>query len=76
MGSAAKPPLDTHQIITNDDDQFVVWSDSRKLPLGWRYVGRAGTRAELMQYLKDMLVETVPAPLRLTRPAGDSRWAD
>jgi MbtH protein len=65
----------THQIITNHDDQFVVWPDSRRLPVGWRYVGRSGTRAELRQYLHDMLVETVPAPLHVRSPRpADSRW--
>lgn len=67
----------THQIITNDDDQFVVWPDNRRLPAGWRYVGRSGTRAELRRYLHDMLVETAPAPLLVKRARSlDSRWGN
>jgi MbtH protein len=75
MGSATRGEEGTHQIITNDDLQFVVWSNRRPLPAGWRYVGRSGPRAELTMYLREMLVETVPAPLIISdRRAPDSRW--
>ena len=62
-----------HQIIFNDDHQYVVWPSARRLPSGWRYVGREGTKLELEFYLLQMAVETVPAPLLVTRPA-DTVW--
>ena len=75
MGRATRDNEGTHQIITNDDLQFVVWSSRRQLPPGWRYVGKSGPRAELLLYLREMLVETIPAPLIiLDRSAPDSRW--
>jgi len=75
MGSATRDNEGSHQIITNDDLQFVVWSSRRRLPGGWRYVGKSGSRAELMLYLREMLVETMPSPLLISdRRAPDSRW--
>ena len=75
MGSATCDNEGSHQIITNDDLQFVVWSSRRQLPAGWRYVGKSGSRAELMLYLREMLVETMPSPLIISdRRAPDSRW--
>jgi MbtH protein len=75
MGSATSGNDATHQIITNDDLQFVVWSNRRPLPAGWRYVGKSGPRTELQAYLREMLVETIPAPLIISdRRAPDSRW--
>ena len=75
MGSATHDNEGSHQIITNDDLQFVVWSSRRQLPAGWRYVGKSGPRSELTQYLREMLVETIPAPLIIAdRRAPDSRW--
>jgi uncharacterized protein YbdZ (MbtH family) len=75
MGSATRDNEGSHQIITNDDLQFVVWSSRRQLPSGWRYVGKSGSRTELMLYLREMLVETIPAPLIISdRRAPDSRW--
>ena len=76
MGSATRDNEGTHQIITNDELQFVVWSSRRPLPTGWRYVGKSGTRADLELYLREMLVETIPAPLIVSdRRAPDSRWS-
>ena len=75
MGNATRDTQGTHQIITNDDLQFVVWSNQRPLPRGWRHVGKSGSRAELTLYLREMLVETIPAPLIISgRRAPDSRW--
>ena len=74
MGSAARDNEGTHQIITNDELQFVVWSSRRQLPPGWRYVGKSGSRAELALYLREMLVETLPMPpIVSNRRAPDSR---
>jgi MbtH protein len=65
----------THQIIVNDEHQFVVWSSRKKLPLGWRYVGKEGTKAELDFYVKQMAVDTIPTPLLITRPRPiDTGW--
>ena len=75
MGSATRDNEGSHQIITNDDLQFVVWSSRRQLPPGWRYVGRSGSRTELTVYLREMLVETIPTQLIISdRRAPDSRW--
>jgi uncharacterized protein YbdZ (MbtH family) len=75
MNTAEDEREGSHQIISNDDLQFVVWSNRRRLPLGWHYVGKSGSRAELALYLREMLVETVPTPLLITdRRAPDSRW--
>ena len=75
MGSATRDNEGSHQIITNDDLQFVVWSSRRQLPSGWRFVGKSGSRAELTLYLREMLVETMPSPLIISdRRPPDSRW--
>ena len=75
MGSATRDNEGSHQIITNDDLQFVVWASRRQLPPGWRYVGKSGPRSELTLYLREMLVETIPTPLIISdRRPPDSRW--
>lgn len=53
----------THQLIVNDQEQFAVWPSRRRVPAGWRPVGRTGTRESLTEYLREILVETLPAPL-------------
>lgn len=53
----------THQLIVNDQEQFAVWPTTHRLPAGWRAVGRTGSRETLAAYLREVLVETLPAPL-------------
>ncbi|MEO8807066.1 MAG: MbtH family NRPS accessory protein [Burkholderiaceae bacterium] len=61
--SRADDSAATHQLIINDQEQFAVWPATRAVPRGWRPVGRTGTRESLADYLREILVETLPAPL-------------
>lgn len=72
--SQAEKPAATHQLIVNDQEQFAVWPAARRAPAGWRPVGRTGTRESLADYLREILVETLPAPLLRSdgRPAPGS----
>jgi uncharacterized protein YbdZ (MbtH family) len=45
-------PLAAHQIIVNELHHFVVWSARQRLPLGWHYLGKEGSRDELERYLR------------------------
>ena len=65
----------THQVIANEQHQFVVWPTRHRLPSGWHYLGKEGSRSELDAYLRQMAVETVPTPLLVTdRRALDTQW--
>lgn len=62
MSDSNKPEA-THQLIVNDQEQFAVWPAARRVPAGWRAAGRTGTRESLGEYVREILVETRPAPL-------------
>jgi MbtH protein len=53
----------SHEVIVNDEHVYVVWPAKRALPEGWRYIGKGGTEEELAVYLREMFVETMPAPM-------------
>lgn len=64
-----------HEVIVNDDHQYVVWPANRRLPAGWRYLGKSGPKDELLMYLREMYVETLAAPLLIDDGrAPESRW--
>jgi len=67
-------PAATHQLIVNDQEQFAVWPATRRVPGGWRPVGRTGTRESLTEYLREVLVETLPAPLLRANGKPDPSW--
>jgi MbtH protein len=74
VAETKNPQATVYEIIVNDDHQFTVWPSKGPIPKGWRYIGKSGTRAELEAHLKEMYVETRPAPFvvsgRRTPAAG------
>jgi MbtH protein len=65
----------THRVIVNEHKHFVVWPMGDRLPLGWRDMGREGTKSELESYLQQMAIETRPTPLLITdRRSLDTVW--
>jgi MbtH protein len=75
MPRPKQAPSPEHEIIVNDQHQYVVWPAKKRLPQGWRYLGKSGTKDELAYYLKEMFVETVPALLVVNdRSTSESRW--
>lgn len=65
----------SHEIIVSSDNVYVVWPAGRALPAGWRHIGKGGSEAELLAYLREMFVETLAAPLLVTDGRQpESRW--
>lgn len=65
----------SHEIIVSTDNIYVVWPVGRALPDGWRYIGKGGTEPELLAYLREMFVETLPAPMLMADGRlPESRW--
>jgi MbtH protein len=64
-------------IVVNDEDQFSVWPTHRRLPIGWRYTGPTGTRAQMHELVRQHFVETIPSTY-ISRESRhrDSSWAD
>jgi MbtH protein len=70
-----KPSKSSHEIIVSTEHVYVVWPADRALPSGWRYIGKGGTEAEMLAYLREMFVETMPAPmLHADGRQPESRW--
>jgi len=64
-----------HEIIVNGDHVYAVWPEGRRLPAGWRYIGKGGSKDEMLLYLREMYVETMPAPMLMADGRQpESRW--
>ena len=44
---------DTRQyaVVINHEEQYSIWPVDRKVPSGWKEVGKRGTRKECLAYL-------------------------
>ena len=58
-----------YQVVINHEEQYSIWPDGRKIPLGWQAVGKNGSKAECLAYIEE--VWTDMRPLSLRKKLGD-----
>jgi uncharacterized protein YbdZ (MbtH family) len=42
----------TYKVGVNHEEQYSIWPADRENPLGWRDVGKSGTKEECLAYIK------------------------
>lgn len=45
---------DMIKVVVNYEGQYSIWPADRENPLGWRDVGKRGTKKECLAYIKDV----------------------
>ena len=53
-----------YQVVINDEEQYSIWPEDRELPLGWRSVGKVGTKQECLAYIEEVWTDMRPLSLR------------
>jgi MbtH protein len=53
-----------YRVVVNHEDQYSVWPEGREIPLGWKDVGKVGTKSECLQYIKEVWTDMRPLSLR------------
>jgi MbtH protein len=54
----------TYKVVVNHEEQYSIWPADRENPLGWRDVGRTGTKGECLAYIKEVWTDMRPLSLR------------
>ncbi|WP_035052280.1 MbtH family protein [Andreprevotia chitinilytica] len=54
----------TYQVVVNQEGQHSIWLAERELPLGWRAVGKRGSKEECLAYIREVWTDMRPASLR------------
>ena len=52
------------KVVINDEEQYSIWGADRSTPLGWREVGKQGTKAECLSYIDQVWTDMRPLSLR------------
>jgi MbtH protein len=52
-------------VVVNDEEQYSIWVRGRKLPAGWRTVGKSGVKSECLAYIDEVWTDMRPRSLRL-----------
>lgn len=53
-----------YKVVVNHEEQFSIWPADREPPRGWMDVGRSGSKAECLAYIKDVWTDMRPLSLR------------
>jgi uncharacterized protein YbdZ (MbtH family) len=53
-----------YKVVMNHEEQYSIWPATRENPLGWQDVGRSGSKAECLAYIKEVWTDMRPLSLR------------
>ncbi len=60
----------TYHVVVNDEGQYSIWPAGRDNAPGWRQVGKDGSKAECLAYIKTVWTDLRPLSLRPQDPAA------
>lgn len=52
------------KVVVNEEEQYSVWPLERDNPAGWRDAGKTGTKAECLEYIKQVWTDMRPLSIR------------
>lgn len=64
MSSPALEDTLIYTVVVNHEEQYSIWLADRELPLGWREVGKRGSKAECLEYIQTVWTDMRPLSLR------------
>jgi MbtH protein len=53
-----------YNVVVNQEEQYSIWPADRENALGWTSVGKSGTKAECLAYIKEVWTDMRPLSLR------------
>jgi MbtH protein len=53
-----------YNVVINHEEQYSIWPADRENPLGWKNVGKRGSKAECLAYIKEVWTDMRPLSLR------------
>lgn len=54
----------TYNVVVNHEEQYSIWPAGRENPLGWRNVGKSGTKEECLAYIDEIWTDITPLSVR------------
>jgi MbtH protein len=53
-----------YTVVVNHEEQYSIWFVGREIPLGWKEVGKTGTKEECLSHIKEVWTDMRPLSLR------------
>jgi len=52
-----------YKVVINHEEQYSIWPADRENPLGWKDVGRTGSKATCLNYIEEVWTDMRPLSL-------------
>ncbi len=53
-----------YNVVINHEEQYSIWPVDRDMPLGWKVVGKSGTKKECLDHIEEVWTDMRPLSLR------------
>lgn len=53
-----------YKVVINHEEQYSIWPENRENALGWRDIGKSGTKPDCLDYIKEVWTDMRPLSLR------------
>jgi MbtH protein len=53
-----------YKVVVNHEEQYSIWPADRENALGWNDAGKTGSKAECLDYIKEVWTDMRPLSLR------------
>ena len=53
-----------YNVVMNHEEQYSIWPMEREIPLGWKAVGKSGSKKECLDYIETVWTDMRPLSLR------------
>ncbi len=63
--------LTIYKVVVNHEEQYSIWPADRDNPLGWNDVGKSGTKAECLAFIKEVWTDMRPLSVRRLMEKGE-----
>lgn len=70
MSSNEREDTTIYKVVVNHEEQYSIWPEYKENALGWSDVGKVGTKAECLAYIKDVWTDMRPLSLRKKMEEG------
>jgi len=69
MSRDEKEDTTQYKVVINHEEQYSIWFLDRDPPLGWKEVGKSGSKSECLAYIKENWTDMRPLSLRKSMEA-------
>ena len=64
MSPSEREDSTIYKVVVNHEEQYSIWTAHHENALGWNDVGKNGSKAECLAYIKEVWTDMRPLSLR------------